>query len=70
MTDTVTLQARLADLEAAKHALMTGQSVASVSHDGKAVTYTRAELAALNAAILEIRARLGLTRRRAIGVNF
>ncbi|MQX37887.1 gpW family head-tail joining protein [Roseospira navarrensis] len=70
MTDVATLQGRLADLEATKHALMTGKSVASVSHDGKAVTYSRADLAQLNAAILEIRAQLGLTRRRAFGVTF
>jgi len=70
MTDTATLRARLTALETVKFDLMSGQSVASVSHDGKSVNYSRADLAAINAAILEIKAQLGMGRRRAVGVRF
>ena len=70
MADTTTLRARLAELETAKHAVLTGCSHVAVSHDGKSVTYNKANLAELNAAIAEIKSQLGLGRRRAIGVRF
>jgi len=70
MADRATLRARLDALETAKYALMSGQAVASVSHDGKSVSYSRGDLAAINAGIAEIKAQLGIGRRRAVGVRF
>lgn len=70
VTDPATLQARLADLEATKHALLTGKARVSVGHDGKSVTFSKADLPALNAEIAAIKTRLGQGRRRAIGVQF
>ncbi|KAA5603023.1 hypothetical protein F1188_20035 [Roseospira marina] len=70
MTETATLRARLRALETAKYALLAGEAVASVSHDGKSVSYSRGDLAAINAGIAEIKAQLGMGRRRAVGVRF
>lgn len=70
MTDTAIKRQQLAELEAARHALLTGKARVSVGHDGKSVTYTKTTLADLNAAIMGLKSELGLGRRRAIGVRF
>jgi len=60
MTDTATLQARLAEAEAAEHALMTGQQVASVNDGAKQVSYQRSSLTQLRGYIALLRQQLGL----------
>lgn len=74
MTDTATLQARLAEAEAAYHALVTGRREVSVSYTQgettRSVTYTQADLARLAGYIMDLKRQLGLGRRRAIGVRF
>jgi HAMP domain-containing protein len=69
MTDTATLERRLAELEEARHALLTGKARVSVSAAGRSVTYAKADLGALNAAIAELRSALGRGGRRAIGIG-
>ena len=63
MTDTATLQARLAEAETARHKLMIGQIAATVSTDGDSVTYTRASLPNLERYIHELRLQLQQTKR-------
>lgn len=63
MTDTATLEARLAEAETAHHKLMTGQSAATVSTEGESVSYTRARIADLERYITSLKQRLGRTRR-------
>ncbi|MFC3674670.1 gpW family head-tail joining protein [Ferrovibrio xuzhouensis] len=59
MTDTATLQARLAEAEAALHALNIGSQRVSISFDGKSLTYTPADATRLRAYIGELKAQLG-----------
>jgi len=70
MADLATLQARLAEAEAAEHALLTGRREISVGHGDKQVTYTKVDLPTLQAYIQRLRgdiARLqGLRGRRPI----
>ncbi|SLN77580.1 gpW family head-tail joining protein [Oceanibacterium hippocampi] len=72
MTDTATLEARLAEAEAALHALLTGEQVAATTDvSGRQVTYARADLGQLRAYIAGLKAELGLsTGRRALAVRF
>jgi hypothetical protein len=69
-----TLQTWLTDAQLARHNLMTGALPSVVSYgngDGtKSVTYTRANLGALDAYIQSLLRALGLGRRRAVGVLF
>ena len=66
--DLATLQARLTDAQLAYHQLMTGKATASVSYEGKSVTYTQATMANLGAYITQLQgqiaALLGTSRRR------
>ena len=66
--DLATLQARLTDAQLAYHKLMIGGAMASVSYDGKSVTYTQATMSNLAAYITllqnQIAALLGTARRR------
>jgi len=72
--DPSVLSARLAEAQAAYHALMTGQNTTVVSYgfgDGqRSVTYTRTSLKDLRAYIMELQQQLGFRSRRAIGVRF
>lgn len=75
MPDAVTLQARLAEAEAALHALATGRREVkvefSMGDSSRAVTYTPADLPQLRAYIADLRRQLGQpSGRRAIGVRF
>ena len=76
MADLGTLQARLAEAEAALHALATGTKVVAVERNGKKLTYTAATMAQLRGYIADLNGQiavlLGTTtgRRRAIGVRF
>ncbi|WP_372000914.1 gpW family head-tail joining protein [Tistrella mobilis] len=69
--DIETARRMLAEAEAALHALMIGQRVVTVAHDGKSVTYTAARAGDLRAWIAELRVKAGQGGgRRAIGVDF
>lgn len=70
MTDTATLQAQLAALEDARLQLAMGKSRASVSYDGKSVSYTKADAALIAGLIQELKIKLGLAGRRAFPVRF
>lgn len=77
MTDTATLQTWLAEAEVARHKLVTGAAVASVSYEGKGqVTYSKADLDKLDAYIASLRSQLSAadgtptTRRRPIHLTF
>lgn len=74
VADRATLETWLAAAQAARHKLLTGSQVETVSYqqgDGqRMVKYTKADLAALNAYIAELQAGLGYRVRRAIGVAF
>lgn len=66
------LTTRLAEAEAALHALLTGQQTVSVGYDGKSVTYTKTSMGALRAYIAELNKALGNStgRTRPIGIVF
>lgn len=70
MTDKATLQARLEALEEAQFQLAMGKSRASVSYDGKSVSYTAADAALIAGLIQEIKMKLGTGGRRAFPVRF
>ena len=50
----VQLQAWLLDAQTARHQLLTGRMAVSVTYDGKAVTYTHADLYKLDAYIADL----------------
>lgn len=59
--DTVTLQSRLAEAEAAYHSLMVGGSVAELrDHNGEQIRYTPANASRLSAYITWLKIQLGL----------
>lgn len=60
MTDTATLQSRLAEAETTLHALLTGTSEAVISFDGKSVTYRSTNLGELRSYIAGLKQKLGL----------
>lgn len=68
MTDPAILQARLVEAEAALHKLQIGQQAATVSYDGKSVTYSQARIADLQSYILNLRIQLGQGPRRLFGL--
>ena len=70
MASTPELRTRLAEAEAAFHALMTGRREVSVAYEGKSVVYTKDNLADLRAYIAELRGHLGTGGRRPLGVSF
>lgn len=75
MTDAATLQARLAEAEAALHRLTTGSQAEDVRYASgsasRSVRYTAANIAELRAYVADLRRQLGQpTRRRAIGIRF
>ncbi|MBK8159141.1 MAG: hypothetical protein IPK59_10370 [Rhodospirillaceae bacterium] len=63
-------QQRLADLVAARDALAMGKSVASVTHNGKTVSYHAGDIGRLDQLIAEARTALGLSRRRSFVPSF
>jgi len=73
-----TLTERLAEAEAALHALATGARVADVMRDGRRVTYSASNMAELQGYINWLRSEIeketatetGRTRRRAIGLRW
>jgi hypothetical protein len=74
MTDAATLQARLAEAEAALHRLSTGSHAEEIRYAAgaasRSVRYTATNLAELRAYIADLRRQLGQpTRRRAIGIR-
>ena len=74
VADRATLEAWLAAAQAARHSLIIGGGVETVSYQqgegAKMVKYTKADLPALNAYIAQLQADLGYRVRRAIGVVF
>ncbi len=74
MSDQATLETRLAEAETALHALTTGARTASVSVEGRTVTYARTEIDALRSYVQDLRARIAVLKgergRRAMGVRF
>ena len=64
MVDTVTLQARLTEAEAAYHEVMTGSGIAKIGRGQNAVEYTRATVGQLNVYIASLKKQLGLGTRR------
>lgn len=71
MASNEVLQQRLEDAETALHALAIGEKEASVSYDGKTVTFTQTNMPKLRAYIAELKNSLGLkTSRRSIGIYF
>ena len=70
-TPATTLQTWLTNAQQAYVALVTGGKPVSVSYDGKAVTYTQANVADLRELIEEFQALLGVKHvRRAIRLRF
>lgn len=69
MTDTATLQAWLEEAEAAYHKLSIGAMRVRVRYGDREVEYTPGSRNELAAYILDLKAQLGLTRRRAFGVR-
>lgn len=69
MADTATLQAWLAEAEAAYHQLMTGTRQVRVKYEGREVEFTQASAINLAAHIASLKAQLGLSPRRAFGVR-
>lgn len=59
MADLATLQARLAEAEAAQHKLLIGCKAVKVDQGDKAVTYTEAKASALAAYIASLKAQIG-----------
>lgn len=70
MTDKAILKARLEALEDARLQLAMGKSRASVSYDGKSVSYTKADAGQIIGMIQEIKMQLGISGRRAFPVRF
>lgn len=70
MADKATLEARLAEAEAAMHSLRLGKSVVEISTETETVKYTPARIAGLAAYIRELKVALGQTGGRAVRVGF
>ena len=72
--DTATLNAWLQQAQTARHELVTGRRAQMVAYgqgDGtKTVTYTRSNLADIDAYIASLMSALGLGRRRPVYVRF
>ena len=62
----MTLEEKLRQAEEAYHSLMTGSMVASITKDGREVSYTRADADKLQKYIMELKAQIngGHTNRR------
>jgi hypothetical protein len=59
MVDVATLEARLAEAETALHEVVVGGKVATVSSNGRSVTYTQADVQELRRYIQGLRVALG-----------
>lgn len=70
MTDTAILEARLAQAEQALHDLSIGKTTASVSYDGKSVSYTQTNIGQLRGYIADLKRQLGRPARRIHSVRF
>ena len=72
MADTATLEARLAQAEAALHDLLVGRKAVQLDYDGRRTAFAPSDEAKLRQYIQELKAALGRpgARRRAIGVSF
>lgn len=64
MADTATLQARLAEAEAAMHALMTGTQEVSVQYEGHETTFSRTSEDRLRRYIDSLKRQLGMPTGR------
>lgn len=75
MTETATLEARLAEAETALHKLLTGAQLVELRHSAGAAsrtgTFTPSKVGELRAYIADLKRQLGQpTGRRAIGIRF
>lgn len=71
MATTAELTTRLAQAEAALHAVLMGEHAQAVGYDGKTVTYTKTNMGALRAYIAELKRALGQGGRPGpIGIVF
>ena len=73
MADTATLEARLAEAEAALHDLLVGKKAVQVDYDGRRTAFAAGEEGKLRQYIQELKGALGRSdarTRRAIGVTF
>lgn len=61
MTDTAALRARLARLEAAYDAALTGDKVDVAASDGEQMQFAKVDLTRLGVEIQQLRMRLGIT---------
>lgn len=70
--DIETLRRRLAEAREARHALITGQAVASVSREGRATSYSKADLPALERYIADLERQVAGAPppRRSFGFRF
>lgn len=59
MADLLTLQLWLAEANIARHNLLTGTKEASVSYDGKSVTFTATDAYRLDAYIADLERQIG-----------
>jgi len=68
MTDLLTLKGWLLEAETAQHKLAIGQLEASVSYEGKSVTFTQADSYRLDAYVAKLKGQIadltGVRRRR------
>lgn len=58
MASLATLQTWLTEAETARHKLMTGSRAVSLTYAGRSVSYTSADLAALNSYIEDLKAQI------------
>lgn len=71
MPDTATLEARLAEAEAALHRLLISRQTVQLRRaDGSQVEYTAASADSLRGYIAELKSQLGRRSRRAIAFRF
>ena len=70
MANQTELRARLAEAEAAVHEVTLGLRVLTVAYEGKSLTYSRTNAAALHAYIADLKGQLGMGGRRPMGVQF
>lgn len=60
MASLATLQTWLTEAETARHKLMTGSRTVSLTYAGRSVSYTSADLAALNSYIDDLKAQIAI----------
>lgn len=70
MATAAELKEKLEKMVEARDRIIMGESEASISYDGKSVSYTRADINQLNMRIYELKTELGQSARRAFNLGF